>query len=160
MSVAPMLASMPSIEVTRHLDNPTTPAFSRTTTSDHQPPEVFVLGKPSDGIIAQRRELTRAVHELAQRQLKSHHSGILRFEPDRRSCSVERPIEGSAITTRRTQHRVKTIKKRAMRSRSRGDLRSGRVLAKKASTIGSEMVFFGKFQANRRSWDVLGCVPS
>lgn len=163
MSVAPMLASMPSIDATRHLDNPTTPALSRTTTSDHPSSQVFVLGKPSDGTIAQRRKLTRAIRSvpsLAQRQLKSHHSGILRFERDSRSCSRERPSESSVITSRRTQHRVKTAKKRACRRvRSGADLSNGRVLAKKASTIGSEMVFFGKFQANQSS-GLLGCVPS
>lgn len=162
MSVAPMLTNMPSIDATRHLDNPTTLALSRTTTSEIPPSQVFVLGQPSDGTIAQRRKLTRAIRSvpsLAQRQLKSHHSGILRFERDR-SCSVERSIEGSAISSRRTQHRVKTAKKRACRRvRSRADLKNGRVLAKKASTIGSEMVFFGKFQANPQS-GLLGCVPS
>ena len=156
MSVAPML-NMCSVDAMRHLDNPSTPALSRTITPDVPPPSGFVLlGAPSEGTIAQRRQLTRAIRSLAQRQLKSHHSGILRFERDR-SVSLERPLESSsAITSRRNQHRATVTKRRACRRvRSRVGLSTGqRLLTKKES-----MVFFGEFKANPRA-GFLGCVVS
>ena len=155
MSVAPML-NMCAVDAMRHLDNPSTPDLSRTITPDFPPPSGFVLGAPSEGTIAQRRQLTRAIRSLAQRQLKSHHSGILRFERDR-SVSLERPLESSAITSRRNQHRVTVTKRRACRRvRSRVGLSTGqRLLTKKES-----MVFFGEFKANPRSGNLLGCVVS
>lgn len=154
MSVAPML-NMCAVDAMRHLDNPSTPDLSRTITSDVPPPSVFILGAPSEGTIAQRRQLTRAIRSLAQRQLKSHHSGILRFERDR-SVSLERPLESSAIISRRNQHRVTVVKRQACRRvRSRSRVLSGqRMLTKKES-----MVFFGEFKANPRA-SLLGCVVS
>lgn len=185
MSVAPLL-NMCSVDAMRHLDNPSTPLdLSRTITSDIPPPnhDEFVLGVPSDGAIAKRRELARAIHMLAQRQLRSHcsgilrfdrdsrsasrerplrshRSGVLRFDPASRSASVERPLESSAVTTRRSQHRVTAVKRAALRrARSRSKLSGQRMLAKKASTIGSEMVFFPEFKANPRA-GFMGCVVS
>jgi hypothetical protein len=155
MSVAPML-NMCSVDAMRHLDNPSTPDLSRTITPDIPPPSGFVLGAPSEGTIAQRRQLKRAIRSLAQRQLKSHHSGILRYERDR-SVSTERLLESSsAITSRRNQHRVTVSKRRAIRRvRSRVSLSAGqRLLTKKES-----MVFFGEFKANPRA-GFLGCVVS
>lgn len=158
------MLNMCSIDAMRHLDNPPTPELlSRTVTSDLPPSGAgdFILGAPSAGTIAQRRLLTRAIRSLAQRQLKSHRSGILRFERDSRSASVERPLESSAVNSRRTHHRATTAKRRACRrARSRTNLSGQRLLAKKASTIGSEMVFFGEYKANPRSGSLLGCVVS
>jgi hypothetical protein len=166
MSVAPML-NMCSVDAMRHLDNPSTPDLSRTITPDvlplsHGGPGEFVLGTPADGAIAKRRLLASAIRSLAQRQLRSHHSGILRYERESRSASLERLLDSSsAVTSRRTQQRATTTKRRAIRRvRSRANLSSQRLLAKKASTIGSEMVFFGEFKANPRSRSLLGCVVS
>ena len=160
MSVAPML-NICSVDAMRHLDNPSTPDLSRTITPDipcPPPASPFVLGAPSEGTIAQRRQLRRAIHSLAQRQLKSHTSGILRFERER-SVSVDRSMaEGnSAINSRRNQHRVTLTKRRAIRRvRSRAGLTTGqRLLTKKES-----MVFFGEYKANPRSGNLLGCVVS
>jgi len=160
MSVAPML-NICSVDAMRHLDNPSTPDLSRTITPDipcPPPANAFLLGAPSEGTIAQRRALKRAIHSLAQRQLKSHTSGILRFERDR-SASVERSFaEGSsAINSRRNQHRVTLTKRRAIRRvRSRAGLSTGqKLLTKKES-----MVFFGEYKANPRSGNLLGCAMS
>ena len=161
MSVAPLL-NICSVDAMRHLDNPSTPDLSRTITPDIPcpPPEstIFTLGAPSEGTIAQRRQLRRAIHSLAQRQLKSHTSGILRFERDR-SVSVDRSMaeSSSAIHSRRNQHRVTLTKRRNIRRvRSRAGLTTGqRMLTKKES-----MVFFGEYKANPRARNMLGCVVS
>ena len=150
------MLNMCAIDAMRHLDNPSTTDLSRTITPDIPPPSGFVLGAPSEGTIAQRRQLKRAIRSLAQRQLKSHHSGILRFERDR-SVSCERSLESSsAITTRRNQHRATVTKRHAVRRvRSRVSLRTGqRLLTKKES-----MVFFGEFKANPRA-GFMGCAMS
>jgi hypothetical protein len=176
MSVAPMLnvcsvdamrhldipptPNLCSVDAMRHLNTPSTLNLSRTTTTSDtpHPPGDFVLGAPSEGTIAKRRQLVRAIRELAHRQLRSHRSGIFRLELDTRSCSLERPLESSAVTQRRTQHRAATTKRRAVkRVRSRASLSSQRLLAKKASLIGSEMVFFGEFKANPRARYLPGC---
>jgi hypothetical protein len=165
MSVAPML-NMCSVDAMRHLDNPSASDLSRTITPDIPPLSHshgdFVLGTPADGAIAKRRLLASAIRSLAQRQLRSHRSGILRCEHHSRSASLERPLDSSsAVTSRRTQQRATTTKRRAIgRVRSRANLSSQRLLAKKASIIGSEMVFFGEFKANPRSRSLLGCVVS
>ena len=160
MSVAPMLnMNICSVDAMRHLDNPSTPDLSRTITPDvpcPPPANTFLLGLPSEGTIAQRRALKRAIHSLAQRQLKSHTSGILRFERDR-SASVERSFaeSSSAINSRRNQHRVLTKRRAIHRVRSRSRLSTGqRLLTKKES-----MVFFGEYKANPRA-GLLGCVMS
>lgn len=149
-----------TVDAMRHLDNPSTPDLSRTITPDipcPPPASPFVLGAPSEGTIAQRRQLRRAIHSLAQRQLKSHTSGILRFERER-SVSVDRSMAdgSSAINSRRNQHRVTLTKRRAVRRvRSRAGLTTGqRLLTKKES-----MVFFGEYKANPRS-GFMGCVMS
>jgi hypothetical protein len=162
MSVAPMLnMNICSVDAMRHLDNPSTPDLSRTITPDvpcPPPANTFLLGLPSEGTIAQRRELKRAIRSLAQRQLKSHTSGILRFEHDRAS-SVERSMadSSSAINSRRNHNRVTLTKRRAIRRvRSRSGLSTGqRLLTKKES-----MVFFGEYKANPRAGNLLGCVVS
>ena len=148
---------------------------------------IVLLGPVSAGTIAQRRALTRAIRSFAQRQLRTQFSTTSlshRLEQQRessrsrqrspsrsRDLQLQRSHEGSAIAMRRCQNRVLRSKRRAS---SRLGLGHGhtlappgqaagggqRVLVKKASKIGSEMMFFGEFKANPgRQW-FNGCVVS
>ena len=150
--------------------------------------KLVILGPTSAGTIAQRRALTRAIRSLAQRQLRSHLSTTSlshRLEQQRessrtrhrspsrsRDLQLQRSHEGSAIALRRCQNRALRSKRRASSRLGHGHslappghIAGGngdaqRVLVKKASKIGSEMMFFGEFKANPgRQW-FNGCVVS
>lgn len=155
---------------------------------DNKKNKPVILGPVSAGTIAQRRALTRAIRSLAQRQLKSHLSTTSlshRLEQQRessrtrhrspsrtRELQLQRSHEGSAIALRRCQNRVLRSKRRASSRLGHGNGglappgqssaggHGQRVLVKKASKIGSEMMFFGEFKANPgRQW-FNGCVVS
>ena len=147
--------------------------------------KVVLLGPVSASTIAQRRALTRAIRSFAQRQLRTQFSTTslsLRLEQQRessrsrqrspsrsRDLQLQRSHEGSAIAMRRCQNRVLRSKRRASSRLGHGHTLAPpgqtagggqRVLVKKASKIGSEMMFFGEFKANPgRQW-FNGCVVS
>jgi hypothetical protein len=147
---------------------------------------IVLIGPVSAGTIAQRRALTRAIRSFAQRQLKTQFSTTSlshRLEQQRessrsrqrspsrsRDLQLQRSHEGSAIAMRRCQNRVLRSKRRASSRLGHGHSlappgqtaggHGQRVLVKKASKIGSEMMFFGEFKANPgRQW-FNGCVVS
>lgn len=128
------------------------------------PPDTpaFVLGSPKNGIIAKRRDITRAIKSITQRHLRKQRSfsGSLKSQRSFRTFSLEKPKEISAIECKRAQHRAKRAQRMAGRS-AQGHLKaSTALLAKKASFEGSEMHFFGEFKANPGPWDHYGCVVS
>lgn len=154
---------------------------------DNDNKKIVILGPVSAGTIAQRRALARAIRSLAQRQLRSQFSTTSlshRLEQQRessrtrhrspsrsRDVQLQRSHEGSAIALRRCQNRALRSKRRASSRLGHGHslappghVAGGgdaqRVLVKKASKIGSEMMFFGEFKANPgRQW-FNGCVVS
>jgi hypothetical protein len=146
---------------------------------------IVLLGPVSAGTIAQRRALSRAIRSFAQRQLRTQFSTTSlshRLEQQRessrsrqrspsrsRDLQLQRSHEGSAIAMRRCQNRVLRSKRRASSRLGHGHTLAPpgqtagggqRVLVKKASRIGSEMMFFGEFKENPgRQW-FNGCVVS
>jgi hypothetical protein len=146
---------------------------------------VVLLGPPSAGTIAQRRALTRAIRSFAQRQLRTQFSTTSlshRLEQQRessrsrqrspsrsRDLQLQRSHEVGAIAMRRCQNRVLRSKRRASSRLGYGHTLAPpgqtaaggqRVLVKKASKIGSEMMFFGEFKANPGKQWFNGCVVS
>jgi hypothetical protein len=145
---------------------------------------IVLLGPPSAGTIAQRRALTRAIRSFAQRQLRTQFSTTSlshRLEQQRessrsrqrspsrsRDLQLQRSHEVGAIALRRCQNRVLRSKRRASSRLGYGHSLAPpgqtageqRVLVKKASKIGSEMMFFGEFKANPGKQWFNGCVVS
>jgi hypothetical protein len=150
---------------------------------------VVFLGPPSAGTIAQRRALTRAIRSFAQRQLRTQFSTTSlshRLEQQRessrtrqrspsrsRDLQLQRSHEVGTIALRRCQNRVLRSKRRASsrlgyghtlappgQTGPGGGVNGQRVLVKKASKIGSEMMFFGEFKANPGKQWFNGCVVS
>ena len=152
---------------------------------DDKDKAVVLLGPPSAGTIAQRRALTRAIRSFAQRQLRTQFSTTSlshRLEQQRessrsrqrspsrsRDLQLQRSHEVGAIAMRRCQNRVLGSKRRASSRLGYGHTLAPpgqtaaggqRVLVKKASKIGSEMMFFGEFKANPGKQWFNGCVVS
>ena len=149
---------------------------------------VVILGPPAAGTIAQRRALTRAIRSFAQRQLRTQFSTTSlshRLEQQRessrtrqrspsrsRDLQLQRSHEVGAIAMRRCQNRVLRSQRRASSrlgygqslappgQTTGGGVNGQRVLVKKASKIGSEMMFFGEFKANPGKQWFNGCVVS
>lgn len=160
MSVAPMLG-MSTANISRHLDNPPALDYGSSVAATGRHKGDIIVGCPSNGTIAQRRQLARAIRSLAQRQLKSYRSGSLRMERTRRICSLEKPTQGSTIKARRRLNRAMAAKRRdGRRNRAEPGGSDNRLAVNEAATVGSQMVFFGEFKANPRTTPWMGCVVS
>ncbi|KAM0717272.1 hypothetical protein Q7P37_007124 [Cladosporium fusiforme] len=135
---------------------PHSPPKPTPTQPQQQQQQSHPLSHPSDGTIAQRRKLSRKLRNLnikrqrSRANLRAAHTaaaGSRSSSMGYRSFSLEKPLDTSAIDSRRALNRSMRVKRLACQ----------RVLAKKASVEGSEMWFFGEYRPNQEG---LGCVVS